>query len=38
MLAEFITDLNSQKAEEKQNIAVFEKWLPGTDSNCRPSD
>ncbi|PJB72082.1 MAG: hypothetical protein CO093_03745 [Alphaproteobacteria bacterium CG_4_9_14_3_um_filter_47_13] len=35
MLAEFITDLNSQKGE---NMLEIGKWLPGQDSNLRPID
>ena len=38
ILAEFITDLNEKQEQEGGNIPVFENWLPGQDSNLRPSD
>lgn len=38
MLAEFITDLEEQKGQKGENMPEIEKWLPGPDSNQRPSD
>ncbi|MCC6598308.1 MAG: recombinase family protein [Alphaproteobacteria bacterium] len=38
MLAEQNKLVSEEKGVLGQNVAVFEKWLPGPDSNQRPSD
>jgi site-specific DNA recombinase len=37
MLAEFSNDHEFRKVQESQKMPTFEKWLPGPDSNQRPS-